>query len=160
MRLLPTLVPFVCLVVSACGGPEAEDDALLNARQQLLGTYDATGSLTTITNGVSSSQPASETLVLQSGDSSEAVSLGLSALGCELRGKMLGESAFTLRGRSCTLPPEDSCTSTLSITGGSGALKGESLEVSLEAQRITRCGGPTTSRPITLRLSGPRRGRN
>lgn len=160
MRLLSALVPSVCFLVSACGGPEPEDDALLEARQRLLGTYDATGNLTTIINGVSSSQPVSETLVLQSGDSSEAVSLELSALGCALRGKMLGEHTFTLQGRACALPPDDSCTSTLSISGGSAELKGERLEVSLEAQRITRCGGPHTSRPVTLRLSGPRRGRD
>jgi hypothetical protein len=157
MRLLPTLVPSVCFLVSACGGSPAEDDTLLEARQRLLGTYDVSGSLTTLTNGVSSSQPMSETLVLQPGDSSEAVALELSVLGCALRGKMLGEHSFTLHSRSCALPAEDSCTSTLSISGGSGALKGESLEVSLEAQRITRCDGPSTSLPITLRLSGPRR---
>lgn len=160
MRLLSALVPSVCFLVSACGGPAPEEEALLEARQRLLGTYDVTGSLTTITQGVSSSQPMSETVVLQSGDVAEAVALGLSDLGCELRGKMLGEHAFTLQGRSCALAAEDSCVSTLSITGGSGALKGESLEVTLEAQRITRCGGPYTSRPITLRLSGPRRGGN
>jgi hypothetical protein len=157
MRLLSVLVPSVCFLVSACGGPESEEEARLEARQRLLGTYDVTGRLTTVTHGVSSSQPASETLVLQSGDSTEAVSLELSALGCSLRGKMLGEHSFTLQSRSCALPAEDSCVSTLSITGGSGALKDESLEVSLEAQRITRCGGPYTSQPITLRLSGPRR---
>lgn len=160
MRLLSALVPSVCFLVSACGGPEPEEEALLKARQQLLGTYDVTGSLTTIAHGVSSSQPLSETLVLQSGDAAETVALELSALGCGLRGKMLGEQAFTLQGRTCALPPEDSCVSTLSISGGSGALKGESLEVTLEAQRITRCGGPHTAQPITLRLSGPRRGRN
>lgn len=160
MRLHPTLALSVCFLVSACGGPTAEEDALLEARQRLLGTYDATGSLTTIANGVSSSQPLSETLVLQSGDSSESVALELSDLGCVLRGKVLGEHAFTLQARTCALPPEGSCTSTLSISGGSGALKGESLEVSLEAQRITSCDGPHTSRPITLRLSGVRRGRD
>lgn len=157
MRLLPTLVPSVCLVLSACGGPEAEEDPLLNTRQQLLGTYDVTGTLTTITSGISSAQPASETLVLQSGASSEALSLVLSALGCGLQGKMLGERSFILQGRSCALPSDDACASTLRITGGSGALKGESLEVSLEAQRITQCGGPATSLPITLTMSGPRR---
>lgn len=160
MRLRPTLVLSVCFLVSACGGPTAEEDALLEARQQLLGTYDATGSLTTITNGVSSSQPMSETLVLQSGDAAEAVALELSDLGCALRGKMLGKHGFTLQGRTCALSPEDACVSTLSITGGSGTLNGESLKVTLEAQRITRCGGPYTSQPITLRLSGPRRGGN
>lgn len=160
MRLLSALVPSVCFLVSACGGPEPEDDALLEARQQLLGTYDATGNLTTIINGVSSSQPVSETLVLQSGDSSEVVSLELSALGCALRGKMLGKHTFTLQNRACALPPDDSCTSTLSFSGGSAELKGESLEISLEAQRITRCGGPYTSQPVTLRLSGLRRGRD
>lgn len=161
MRLLSALVPSVCFLVSACGGPEPEDSTtLLEARQRLLGTYDATGSLTTISNGVSSTQPVSEILVLQSGDSSEAVTLELSALGCALQGEMLGEHAFILKGRSCALPPDDSCTSTLSISGGSAKLKGESLEVSLDAQRITRCGGPHTSQPVTLRLSGPRRGRD
>ncbi|MCY1079843.1 hypothetical protein [Archangium lansingense] len=160
MRLLSALIPSVCFLVSACGGREEEDDALLEARQRLLGTYDVTGTLTIITNGVSSSQPASETLVLQSGTEREALTLELSVLGCTLRGKMLGERAFTLQSRTCALPPDDACTSTLGIANGSGSLTGDGLAVSLEAQRITQCGGPTTSRPITLTLSGPRRGRN
>jgi hypothetical protein len=157
MRLLPPLATAVCLSLSACGGPEAEEEPLLDARQHLLGTYDVTGTLTTLTNGVPSSQPMSETLVLQSGTEREAVSLELSALGCTLRGKMLGEHAFTLQARTCELPPADACISTLRISGGSGGLKQEGLEVTLEAQRITRCGGPTTALPITLKLSGPRR---
>ncbi|PTL83127.1 hypothetical protein [Vitiosangium sp. GDMCC 1.1324] len=157
MRLPSTIALSACLLVSACGGSEVEEDSTPALPRELIGTYNVTGNLTTIVHGVSSSSPTGETLVLQAGTSREALTLELVGLGCDFQGQMVGARTFTLRNRSCALPSDDACTSTLNFSSGSGGVKQEGLEVSLEAQRLTRCGGVTTATSITLVLSGPRK---
>ena len=70
---------------------------------------------------------------------------------------MSGKRGFTLQGRTCALPPHGGCTSTLNFTGGSGLMQGEDLGLSLQANRITRCGNRTSATPYSLELIGSRK---
>lgn len=156
--------PAVCLTavgfaLSACGGlePEETSGSTQDLRQQLVGTYDVSGTLTLTVNGVSSSSPVNETLVLEPRSGSDALALALVSRGCGLDGKVSGARSFVLQGRSCTLPPEDSCDLTLNFSGGSGGLAQGNLQVSLQASLLKRCGQRTSATRFSLELSGPPR---
>lgn len=177
MRRPALLATAVFLTLSACGGTSGErqnpnvsenpgtdpgqspgtpsQSPAPDDRQQLVGTYETTGSMTVTVDGTPKTSNVRETLVLTAAPAVQDLTVRIDSLDCELPGTMSGKQSFILHGKSCPLnPPPPGCTSSLEFSEGHGDKDSQGiLSTYFKGQLVVRCGSQTGSRPLEISLS-------